>query len=138
MSSQVSGLPVVGHGRGSVTVFATDADEVDDASATNDAARAGEMSSPSEHIHPGEKLTDRCGRILSLAKSSDGMPVLAQPRRSGDENLCAATGYGDGVGVGADVSGHFGDDRGNGGRLKTVLISAPSTLRFMAAPRSPG
>ena len=46
--------------------------------------------------------------------------VFAQAGRAGDENQCAAaTGYGDGISVFGDVSGHPGVDRGNSGHLKT-------------------
>jgi hypothetical protein len=68
----------------------------------------------------GELGADLAERVFDVGSALPGFvgevlrrgAAFAQLGRSGDENLCAATGYGDSVGVGTDVSGYSGEDRG--------------------------
>ena len=68
----------------------------------------------------GERVFDVGPALPGFGEFLRRCAVFAQPGRSGDENLCAAaTGYDDCVRVFGDVSGHPGEDRGNGGHRET-------------------
>ena len=72
------------------------------------------VGEPLAHVdNVGELGADLAERVFDVGPALPGFvgevlrrgAVFAQPGRPGDENLCAAAGYGESVGVGADVSG---------------------------------